>query len=73
MSPLLLELLRLRLTTRASAASDSLAHALPYVPPPAIGGWRIKERSQEALVGCMRLLGLKCETTRGQDLIIVAL
>jgi hypothetical protein len=45
------------LTHRASAASDPLAPALPYVPPPAIGGWRSPERCPVALVGCMRWLG----------------
>ena len=43
--------------TCASAASDSLANALSYVPPPAIGGWRAPELSSDALVGCMRWLG----------------
>src|ERR1044071_7827026 len=43
------------LTTCASAASDSLAHALTYVPPPAIGGWGGSGIPPGALVGWLGL------------------
>ena len=63
---------RVSLTTGASAASDPFAHALPYVPLPAIGVPPASEPGADALVGCMRGLGgapQRCEVNRSNGAI----